>query len=102
MDEQAIEQTARELLERKMSGVRPLIATHHALADAERAVEEARAAHARAWQQTIASGWSEKELVQDLKISKPDATRGQSGTRRSQRRKTTSTTPAPAEPTAAE
>ena len=102
MDEQAIEQTARELLERKMSGVRPLIATHHALAEAERAVEEARAAHARAWQQTIASGWSEKELVQDLKLSKPGATRGQSTARRTQRRKTNSTTPAPADPTASE
>ena len=102
MDERAIEQTARELLERKMNGVRPLIATHHALADAERALEEARAAHARAWQQTIASGWSEKELVQDLKFSKPGAPRGQSAARRTQRRKTSSPPPAPTGPASSE
>ena len=99
MTEQELEQAARDLLNRRLDGVRPLIATHQALAAAEQQLEDAKAAHAKAWQQSLANGWTENELTRDLKITKPvtnrAANRATSSPRRTTRRKTTRVDQAP-------
>lgn len=70
--------TAREALERsvdtKVEAVRTLVEKSVAAEDAERRAASARSASDAAWNDALATGWTDKELRQ-LGLSAPDGSR---------------------------